>query len=108
MTTNMSALNLGGANVAFRVQHMQILGLITFYYSKLWIKFSQQGKDYTLKCIKASNVQLVNSHNIEKHLRKCILVILQNSTLLKLTSLLSFNFQFAQDIRLIYQSFRAA
>jgi hypothetical protein len=72
----MFVIEMGGCDIVSGVEWIRTLGCITMYFLELYTSFQMDGNAYMLKVIKVGSPKIVDSHCMEKLLKKGHLVII--------------------------------
>lgn len=70
MRSDMFALPLGGCDVVLGAQWLRTLGPILWDFAELWMQFSAEGHQHTLKGLQPGSLSIISSHRMEKLLKK--------------------------------------
>ena len=66
----MISISMGGVDVVLGVQWLQFLGMMSFDFQELFMKFFGEGKEFELKGIEGTTCKIINSHSMTKLLNK--------------------------------------
>ena len=66
----MISITMGGIDVVLGVQWLQSLGMMSFNFLELFMKFKLDGKDFELRCITGKPSKVIISHSMTKLLKK--------------------------------------
>jgi len=69
--SHMFDIEMVSSDVVHLVEWLRTLGLITMDSKELYMSFIMEGHWYTLKGIKSDALEMINSHYMEKILKKC-------------------------------------
>jgi hypothetical protein len=70
MKTHMFSISMGGCDIVLGVEWLHTLGPITMDYQELYMSFHQEAHTYTLRGLQAGSPEIINSHQMEKLLKK--------------------------------------
>jgi hypothetical protein len=70
MNIPMISIPMGGADVVLRVKWLQSLGIMTFNFQELFMKFSLEGKEIELRGITGKPSKEISSNGMKKLLKK--------------------------------------
>jgi hypothetical protein len=68
--SHMFAIEMGGRDVVLGVEYLQALGPITMDFKELYMSFTKEGHQDTLKGLKSGSSEILSSHCMEKLLKK--------------------------------------
>ena len=68
------AITMGGVDVVLGVQWLQSLGTMDFNFQKKFMKFSWEGKEYELNCMKTKPSKVISFNGMKKLLKMDIKV----------------------------------
>ena len=70
LKTHMFAINMGGCDIVLGVEWLRTLGPITMDFEELYMNFKQKDNTHTLHGLQAGTPSIINSHQMEKLLKK--------------------------------------
>ena len=70
LNSPMLSIPMDGVDVVLGVQWLQSLGIITFNFQELFMKFSAEGKEVELRGITGKPGKIINSNGMTKILKK--------------------------------------
>jgi hypothetical protein len=70
LKTHILFISIGGCNILLGVEWLHTLGSITMDDPELYMRFTQESHPYTLRGLQAGSPKIINSHRMEKLLKK--------------------------------------
>jgi hypothetical protein len=83
LKSHMFAIDMDNYDIMLNVEWLHTLGLITMDFKDLTLQFQHEGQQYKFQGITTDSPEIINSHRMEKLLKKVILVLFPNSILFK-------------------------
>ena len=70
LNSPMISIPMGGVDVVLGVQWLQSLGMISFNFQEIFMKFLWEGKEFELKGIEGKPCKIISSRGMTKILKK--------------------------------------
>jgi hypothetical protein len=76
LKTHLFSIDMGGCDTIFRAECLHMLGPITMDFKELYTSFTKEGHVHTLRGIYVGSPEIVNSHHMDKLLKKghCVII----------------------------------
>jgi hypothetical protein len=75
----MFVIDIGSYDIVLGADWLSNLGSILMDFKELTMQFNQEGQPYKLQVITVSSLEIINSHRMEKMLKKVIQALFPNS-----------------------------
>jgi hypothetical protein len=70
LKTHMFSISMGGCDNVLGMEWLHTLGPITMDYQELYVSFHHEAHTYTFRCLQMGSPEIINSHQMEKLLKK--------------------------------------